>query len=100
MMSEPAPPVVLDLHGSIVNRLLRALDDSIAESAHARGLKACNGRDDAPCEIGALHSPAALLANRLASAICDPHSDEHPLVPTLCDLLCALRVVFPRRPTG
>lgn len=101
-MAEPAAaPVVLDLHGSIMTKLLRALDDSLAEAAHARGIAACNGRDDsAECEIGSLHTADAILANRLAAAICEPHNDEHQVLPALVGLLAALRSTFPRRPTG
>lgn len=64
-----------DAHHS---RILIALDRSIAAACQSRGVAACDGlNDDAPCEVGTLHTRAAALAAALANAIENPDSEEY-----------------------
>lgn len=54
-------------------RLLLALDRSLAAACRSRGIDACDGlNDDAPCEVGTLHTRAGELAVTLAAALENP----------------------------
>jgi hypothetical protein len=90
------------------NRLLLALDRSIAAAFRARGVAACDGLDDSePCEVGTLHSRTAQLAIALATVIESPSGgdpDKHGgtyqnrAINALEALFCALETHVAGRP--
>lgn len=58
---------VTDVHDRAECMLLEALDCGVAAIAKQSGIVACNGRDDAPCEVGGLHTRTADLAKALVA---------------------------------
>lgn len=68
----------VDGHQAHHVRMLVALDRSVAAAARGRGIPACDGLDDdAPCDLGMMHSVAAEVAIAFAAMLEDPTTDTH-----------------------